>query len=320
MLLIAYKQEHVIADAVRAALAQDYPRLEILISDDNSPDRTFDVICQLLEGYSGPHRVRVNRNERNEGISAHLSKLVEMSEGELLVIAAGDDISLPERCSRVVAAWLAHDRKPDLIATDLIEIDANGVALAQISPTNLNTYRNFDDWYAQRPHLIGAAHAWSRRLFERFGGMMPGASAEDQIMAFRAIVSGGALSLREPLVKYRHGGLSRKRVWRTVDEFIARMRQSNRFSLAEVAQLQHDAEIAGLGEKMRNALAPKLAREEYTRDLFAAQTLPARLRLAKNAGAVKPGFRIRMLLYAACPCVYTPFFSLKRWWAEHRTT
>lgn len=312
ILLIAYNQEDVVVDAVHAALAQDYSPLEILISDDHSQDQTFDVIQRALEGYSGPHRIIVNRNDRNEGISAHLSKLVQASNGELLVIAAGDDVSFPERCSRVVAAWLAHDRKPDLIATDLVELNADGDTLARISPTDLTAYRNFDDWLARRPYLIGAAHAWSRRLFERFGGMMPGASAEDQIMTFRAIVSGGALSLREPLVKYRHGGISRKRVWRSVDEFIAHMRQSNRFSLAEIAQLLHDAEIAGLGERMRNALASKLAREQYTHDLFVAQTFLARLKLAAYAHQVKLGLRIRMLLYAAFPWVYVPFFYIKR--------
>jgi glycosyltransferase involved in cell wall biosynthesis len=317
MLLIAYKQEHVIADAVRGALAQTYTPLEILISDDCSPDRTFDAIQQAVSGYAGPHRIVLNRNEHNEGISAHLSKLAAMSRGDLLVVAAGDDISVPERCSRLVDIWLEHDRKPDLIASDLRELDDHGGTHAQLSPTDLGAYRSLDDWLAQRPHLIGASHAWSRRLFDRFGAMMRGTMAEDQIMTFRAIMSGGAISVREPLVLYRRGGLSGKRRFKSVDEFVVRVRQTNQFALAEVAQLLRDAETAGVYPRMRDALAAKAARENYTRDVFAADGLSARLRLMLQASRVKVGFRIRMFLYAACPAVYAPIFALKRWRRAH---
>jgi glycosyltransferase involved in cell wall biosynthesis len=320
MLLIAYRQEHVIADAVRGALAQTYTPLEILISDDCSPDRTFDLIQQAVSGYTGPHRIVLNRNERNEGIAAHLSKLALMSRGDLLVVAAGDDISVPERCSRLVDVWFAHDRKPDLIASDLLELNAGAGNQARLSPTDLGSYRSIDDWLAHRPHLIGAAHAWSRRLFERFGAMMRGTMAEDQIMTFRAIMSGGAISLREPLVMYRRGGLSGKRRSKSVDEFIARVRQTNQFALAEVAQLLQDAETAGVYARMLDALAAKQARENYTRDVFAADRLSTQIGLMAKANRVKLGFRIRMFLYAACPAIYVPFFALKRWRAPKKSS
>ena len=48
-----------------------------------------------VAGYRGPHRIVLNRNPANLGIGAHLSQLVAMSRGELLFVAAGDDVSLP---------------------------------------------------------------------------------------------------------------------------------------------------------------------------------------------------------------------------------
>jgi hypothetical protein len=252
------------------------------------------------------------RNERNIGISGHLSSLAMRAQGELLFVAAGDDMSMPERCARVVDYWIAHARRPDLIATDLVDMDDAGQLHERITPTELDTYRGFDEWAAGRPHLIGAAHAWSRRLFDRFGPLMAGAVAEDQLMTFRAIVSGGALSLREPLVRYRRGGLSRKRRYATVAAFVERIRLSNRHALAEVAQLQHDADTAGLGGRMREHLAPKLARERYTQSVFDATGLGERVRLLQGSPGVKAGLRIRMFFYAACPAVYAPVFWLKR--------
>jgi GT2 family glycosyltransferase len=312
ILLIAYNQEKQIADAVRSALAQTYTPLEIIISDDASSDATFAAIEAAIAGYSGPHKVIARRNAANRGISAHLSQIAQLADGELLFVAAGDDMSVPNRCERVVDFWLAHDRRPDLIATDLADMDEAGNVHERMSPTELDTYRSFDDWLAGRPWLIGAAHTWSRRLFERFGPMLPGAAAEDQIMVLRAILSGGAASLREPLVRYRRGGLSRKRRYRSVDELIARMRQSNRHGLAELAQLQRDAETGGVGERMRTALASKLAREQFIHAMFEAGSPGERIGLLTRSPNVKLGLRMRMFLYATCPALYAPGIWLKR--------
>ena len=312
LLLIAYNQADQIGDAVRSALAQTYQPLEIIISDDASTDATFAAIEAALAGYNGPHRVLARRNTANLGISAHLSHIAQMAQGELLFVAAGDDMSAPTRCERVVDLWLARERRPDLIATDLADMDEAGHVHERLSPTELDAYRTFDDWLANRPWLIGAAHTWSRRLFERFGPMLPGAAAEDQIMVLRAILSGGAVSLREPLVRYRRGGLSRKRRYRSVDELIARMRQSNRYGLAELAQLQRDAEIGGVGERMRAAMAPKLAREQFIHAMFEAGSVGQRIGLVAHSAGVKLGLRVRMFLYASCPAVYAPGIWLKR--------
>ncbi|MGF6443684.1 glycosyltransferase family 2 protein [Paraburkholderia youngii] len=312
MLVIAYNQAEQIGDAVRSALAQTYEPLEIIVSDDASRDATYAAIEAALAGYSGPHRVIARRNTVNQGISAHLSQLAQLAQGELLFVAAGDDMSAPERCERVVDCWLAHGRRPDLIATDLADMDETGHVHERVSPTELDRYRSFDDWLVERPWLIGAAHTWSRRLIERFGPMLPGAAAEDQIMVLRAILSGGAISLREPLVRYRRGGLSRKRRYQSVDELIARMRQSNRYGLAELAQLQRDAQIAGVGERMRAAMAPKLAREQFIHAMFEAGSLGERIGLVTRSAGVKLGLRIRMFLYASCPVVYAPGIWLKR--------
>uniref|UniRef100_E1TCP8 Glycosyl transferase family 2 n=1 Tax=Burkholderia sp. (strain CCGE1003) TaxID=640512 RepID=E1TCP8_BURSG len=312
MLLVTYNQQQQIGDAIKGALAQTYEPLEIIISDDASSDATFAAIQAAVAGYEGPHQVVVRRNAVNQGISAHLSQLALMARGELLFVAAGDDISAPNRCERIVDFWLAHDRRPDLIATDLADMDEAGNVHERMSPTELDRYHSFDDWLKERPWLVGAAHTWSRRLFERFGPMLPGTMAEDQIMVLRAILSGGALSLREPLVRYRRGGLSGKRRYKSVAELVGRMRQSNLYGLGELAQLQRDAEVAGVGERMRMAMAPKLAREQFIRAMFEAGSLAERIGLVMHSAGVKLGLRIRMFLYVSCPAVYAPGLWVKR--------
>nr|WP_248321759.1 glycosyltransferase [Caballeronia sp. Sq4a] len=311
LLLITFRQEDTIADAIRGALEQTWSPLEILISDDASPDATFAIAQRCVNAYRGPHTVRLFRNEVNLGISAHLSALAARASGEMLFIAAGDDISKPERVERVMRVWLDSGKRWDLIATDLQDLDANGEAHGVLRVTDLDAYRSFETWSTNRPHLVGAAHAWTRRLFEAFGPIAPGIYGEDQIMAFRAIMSRGAHTLHEPLVLYRRGGLSSKRKWRTPYDYVARIKLANLNGSGETRQLQCDADKVGVGERMRALLAGKSARERYVSALFDEPSAMRRLSLMSRSKDVSLGFRIRMFVYATWPWLLAPFFFVK---------
>lgn len=310
MLLAAYRQRAVVGDAVRAALAQTYSPLQIVISDDASDDGTFDAIERTVTGYAGPHDLVVRRNAANEGITAHLSRLADLANGELLVVAAGDDISEPERCARVVAHWLDRDRRPDLIATDLLDIDAVGRVQGPIVHDDLDAL-TLGHWLVARPWLVGASHAWTRRLFARFGPMRAGAHAEDQIMLLRALLGGGATTLHEPLVRWRRGGLSAKRRHADLPALLAHMRSGNLAGLVEIAQLVADAEIAGRADAVRVALGPRLARERFVHRMLEAPTAVERWRGVLQAGEVPLGYRLRLLGYTTLPWFYDPLIRLK---------
>ena len=310
-LLITFNQQETVADAIRGALAQTWAPLEILISDDASADDTFAVAEQCVRDYRGPHTVRLYRNEKNLGISAHLSTLAARASGEMLFIAAGDDISKPERVERVMRVWLDSGRRYDLIATDLQDLDADGNTHDVLRVTDLDGYRSFDAWSGNRPHLVGAAHAWARRLFDAFGPIAPGIYGEDQIMAFRAIMSHGAHTLHEPLVLYRRGGLSSKRKWRTPADFVARIKLANVNGSGETSQLVRDADKVGVGRQMRALLATKSAREAYVSAVFGERPLTSKIALLAGSKDVSFGFRFRMFIYATCPWLLSPFFFVK---------
>ena len=312
ILLIAYEQQATVAEAIAGALAQTYSPLELVVSDDASRDGTFAAMQAALAGYRGPHRVVLNRNERNLGIGAHLSRAVAMSHGELLFVAAGDDVSLPQRCERVVEAWLASDRRLDLIASALDDVDEHGAVHARIAPSDLSTYRDAADWIARPPFVVGAAQAWTRRVFDRFGALPEGVVAEDLLMVFRAIVSGGAATLAEPLVRYRRGGISRRRRAMRARDVVERLLRNNRHSLVELPQLLADARVAGQLPAVEATLQRQLAREVFIRELFAATTLARRLRVVARASAVPLGPRLRFATYAVCPALLAPLFALKR--------
>jgi hypothetical protein len=310
LLLACYRQERFIAEAVQAALAQAYSPLEIIISDDASPDATFALAQQAVQGYAGPHRVMLRRNPRNLGISAHFSLLAELAQGELLVVAAGDDVSEPQRCERLVAHWLGCNRRPDLIASDLVDIDIAGRVQQRLAHTRLDDW-TLGRWLQQRPWLVGASHAWSKRLFAAFGPMRAGAHAEDQIMLLRALLLGGATTVPEPLVRWRRGGLSAKRRAPDLATLRLQMAQGNRASLAAIEQHLADAQQAGRGEEIAAALAAPLARARFTAAMLEPSPRGSTWRRFLQATGVPLDYRLRLLGYTTLPWLIDPLLRTK---------
>jgi glycosyltransferase involved in cell wall biosynthesis len=312
LLLISYRQQDTIEAAVRGALAQTLPGLEIIISDDASPDRTFEIIESVVASYRGSHTVRIHRNERNLGIGGNLAKAVAMSTGALLVVAAGDDVSVPQRCQRLVEVWQQHDQRIDLLASDLVDIDEQGRPQGVLKPSDLGQYRHAADWLARRPHVVGAAQAWTRRLYEHFGALPLGVVAEDLVMVFRAVCLGGAVHVPEPLVQYRRGGLSGKRRALTPQAVIDGWMSNNRHSLIELALMRADAAKAGCLPVMAAWLDTQWTYECLLRDVFEAQGARSRTGIVLRATTVPRGKRFRVWLYAVCPMVLRPLYALKQ--------
>lgn len=104
--LLAYNQEKYIREAIVGAFSQTYSPLEIVLSDDCSSDRTFEIMQEMAREYKGPHLVKVRRGVNNCGVIDHLIYVAKLAKGELIVVAAGDDISLDVRVEKLAKAWI----------------------------------------------------------------------------------------------------------------------------------------------------------------------------------------------------------------------
>ncbi len=312
MLLISYNQAHCLREAIEGALAQDYPNLEIVVSDDCSTDASFAVIEETLRGYAGPHRLLVHRNETNLGIGGNIDQAVRRSSGELIFITAGDDISLPQRVSRVVQFWLERNRQPELIAAHLIDMDPDGTTRGEITIDDLAAWRSLDDWIRRPPHVIGAAQAWTRRLFDRFGGLPTGIVGEDMMMAFRAVADGRAVTLPKPLVQYRRGGLTNQQKALTATAVIRGLTRKLASTQAELQRLLAEARQLDANPAVRVWLQQKINKEAFVEAMFNKRGAAETWHAWRRAGDQPLAFRIRILTYAKAPWLLAPFFWLKR--------
>src|SRR3954469_5695786 len=174
--IAALNQERFIREAVEAALAQTYSPLEIVLSDDHSEDRTFEIMQEMAAAYCGPHKIILNQNPKRRCIGGHINRVVEISNGELIIGAAGDDVSLPERTRTAYETWEESARRATSIHSNFVQIDAKGNVIEQ----RYRTVSEVTDTKPMRqsagireyiqtlePVVFGCSHAFSRELFRK---------------------------------------------------------------------------------------------------------------------------------------------------------
>jgi glycosyltransferase involved in cell wall biosynthesis len=201
--LFAYNQERFIREAVEGAFAQSYSPLEIILSDDCSTDRTFDIMREMATGYCGPHCVRLNRNERNLGVGEHVNRVVALARGYLIVGAAGDDISLPERVQELCIAWQQSRGNANSIVSGWYKIDEAGSVLRADLKNPKRQFHSLLEQIRGGGRICGATHAFTKKTFEVFGPLDEEIVAEDRVIGLRSHLIGSIVEVPRCLVRYR---------------------------------------------------------------------------------------------------------------------
>ncbi len=296
LVVFAYNQSAVIDDAVDSALAQVCEPIEIILSDDASPDDTHARMSAKAAAYKGSHQVIVRRNEKNLGMGEHFNTVMRVALGDLVILMAGDDISLPDRVARIVRAWDDSGQQLDLIASHVIDMAHDGINLGVLQVDDLSEWRSVDDWICRRPYVIGAAHAITRRIFERFGSLAGDCLHEDQVNTLRAICTGGGCTIDAPLVHYRRGGISGRKGMSGA-ELLTSLRRRTDQHLALHQQWQHDAQLADCLGRVQQATNRENQREMFMRALLADPVRYPALSLLWHQGfQVQTGWRLEKWL------------------------
>jgi glycosyltransferase involved in cell wall biosynthesis len=201
--LLAYNQEKFIREAIEGAFSQTYEPLEIIISDDCSTDRTFDIIKDLSNKYTGPHKIIINKNETNAGLINHVNLLFERSIGEYSILAAGDDVSPPDRVSLTTSEFL-NNNSLYAVHSNALKINENGTAIDEwVPPIIKNKTKKLDIANANAIH-IGATAAYKKSIYDIFGPINNRDTYEDLALGFRAYLLNGIGHINTCLVKYRY--------------------------------------------------------------------------------------------------------------------
>jgi glycosyltransferase involved in cell wall biosynthesis len=172
ILVPAYNAQDYLADTLRSAVAQTWPRKEIIIVDDGSTDQTLAVARQFASA-----DVRIV-TKKNQGAAAARNTAFSLSQGDYIQWLDADDLIAPDKIARQVEAL---DRCP---SRRILLSSAWGRFIyranrARFVPTSLwcnlspaewmirqmedNVYMQTATWLVSR-ELTEAAGPWDTRL------------------------------------------------------------------------------------------------------------------------------------------------------------
>lgn len=121
VVIAAYNAERFIANAIRSALDQTHPFVDVRVVDDCSTDETYSI----AKSFERTGRVRVSRNEVNAGPSHTRNRAIQEASGAWVAQLDADDWFAPDRIKTLLE--LATRTEADVVADDqALVLDGGG--------------------------------------------------------------------------------------------------------------------------------------------------------------------------------------------------
>jgi glycosyltransferase involved in cell wall biosynthesis len=177
VIIPCYNAEHYIGATIRSVLAQDVERMEVIVVDDGSRDRSVELVRAAFP------QVRVVV-QANAGVAAARNHGLRLARGEWVAFVDADDIWLPGKLQAQLAemaavpgcrmsytawqVWPCQTPEPDPAYLDELAASAGDQA----------RWRGASGWIY--PQLLLDCVVWTstvlaqRTLFEEIGGFDPG--------------------------------------------------------------------------------------------------------------------------------------------------
>lgn len=202
----AYNIEGFIRESIECAFSQTYSPLEIVLSDDCSSDRTYEIMEQMAKSYKGPHKIKLNRNDQNLGITRHMNKAyLELAEGEIIIAAHGDDVSLPER-TQLSYEFLRDNTDVTAVSLSMKSVDSGGRENGT-DDACVDSIRFYD--FESGGNIPAPSRAFYKKVMTTFGPLADDCPTEDELITTRALMMGRNAFLPQVGVYYRkHQGSS----------------------------------------------------------------------------------------------------------------
>jgi glycosyltransferase involved in cell wall biosynthesis len=105
ILIPNYNYAKYVTTAVDSALAQTYPNVEVIVSDNCSTDGAWEL---LNERYGENPRVRLYQNATNIGMARNFDRLMELARGHYVMCLSSDDFLMPPHLAQLEERFAAE--------------------------------------------------------------------------------------------------------------------------------------------------------------------------------------------------------------------
>lgn len=200
--LCTYNGEKHIKQQLESLVTQTYAPIEIIVTDDLSKDKTWEILNEYSKTYSF---IKLYQNEENLGFVKNFEKAISLCCGEYIALCDQDDIWLENKLETV----FSHIEGYDLVYHDSCFIDEND---NPILSKKMSDHFYVYDGPSNLPFLIAncvAGHAmlFRKSLVAKFLPFKEG-FFHDWWIIFVAATVGKIKAIPDVLVKYRQHHLS----------------------------------------------------------------------------------------------------------------
>lgn len=119
VLVLCYKNTAYVRGMLDSIFKQDYPRIQLIVSDDGTEDFEANELLEYIEEEqdSNIEQVAVRKNGENLGTVKHIAQALPLAAGEFLVLTAADDrYNDPSAISRCVRRLIERPEAQWLVA------------------------------------------------------------------------------------------------------------------------------------------------------------------------------------------------------------
>lgn len=156
IITVCYNSEEHIESTIKSVLSQDYNRLQYIIVDGGSTDRTMNIVNKYKE------KIDTIISEPDKGISDAFNKGICHAKGDLIGIVNSDDILLPNALLGIAQGYQA-DKYDIYRGNSIIWNPLSGYKYKEVPSMT----------FSKTPVFVNVAHESSfitKKAYEKYGG------------------------------------------------------------------------------------------------------------------------------------------------------
>lgn len=112
ILIPVYNTEKYVAEAIESVLNQTYKNIEIIIVDDGSTDKSWEIVESYRQKY--PDIIKTHR-QKNKGACAARNKALELSSGQYIQYLDADDLISNNKIEEQLRLLLKYNPKNSIV-------------------------------------------------------------------------------------------------------------------------------------------------------------------------------------------------------------
>jgi glycosyltransferase involved in cell wall biosynthesis len=238
VVISSYNYAHFIGETIQSVLNQTLQPTEIIVVDDGSTDNSAEVIQSFGE------RVRLVQ-QKNQGVCVARNHGAELAKGNIIAFVDSDDIWLPNKLEKQVAAFLA-DEEVGIVSCGIRHFNTRGETIAEYNDGR-SGWCDKDILLYREPVLNSTASVIAVRkdVFQAVGGFDEQRelfAAEDRELCYRVAKMSKLTFIPEILVDYRiHGKNGHLNILRMERALIKAYEKTFRMADEETRRLERES-------------------------------------------------------------------------------